>query len=424
MAKPTVLPEFALLDQVDGVSGQNNVITPPTNWKNYGWSYQEKPPRNYMNWIHRHTYNWCKWVDDVMVRGPSIKIAANDAMAFFQEAADYVCDGVNDEVQIQSALTALDAVGGGTLMLSEGTFVIEGPVTGSGLNVFAKTAVIGMGWNTVLQVKTNATSNFYVFHINANEDNVLIRDLAIDGNSAQSSYGHVGIYLENSENSKIVNCHIHGLDDTAGTIKGHGIYIDTNCSHITVSDCYLQSNAQTGIYDYGLYTTISGSRFHSNYGGINIVADYAKVIGNMITNSNTDPGVAINAAAEFVQILDNLIASNERHGLETAGDSCLIEGNLFDNNNLSNSTYSNIKVTSGDYLTITGNTIRKGLYAVYGVDIASSGPLDPLIFGNDCKNAGVTANFNDPGTLAKTLPEYIWNGSTHSQNNLSLANRV
>jgi len=310
------------------------------------------------------------------------------------------------------------------LLLSEGTFVIEGPVSGSGLNVFANTTVMGMGWSTILQVKANATSNFYVFHINANEDNVQIRDLAIDGNTSQSSYGHVGIYIENSDNCKVENCYIHSIKDTAGSIKGHGIYIDSSCYHTTVSGCYLKSNSQLGIYDYGYYTTIGNSRFDANYGGINIINDYARIISCMITGSNTNAGVTIGATAEFVKVIDNVIASNERHGIDTAGTSCLIEGNMIDNNNFSNSTYSNIKVTSGDYLMITGNTIRRGVYADYGIDIASSGPLDPLIFGNDCKNAGHSGNFNDPGTLAKTLPEYIWNGSTHSQNNLSLANRV
>jgi len=64
MSKPTTLPEFAKLDQVDPVSLQPNVEVPPDVLKDYGWIFKQKPPRQYFNWLHRLTYEWLKWFDD------------------------------------------------------------------------------------------------------------------------------------------------------------------------------------------------------------------------------------------------------------------------------------------------------------------------------------------------------------------------
>lgn len=54
--RPTVLPIWAVQDQVDPVSMQNNVLTPPPEKQQYGWDRQDFPPRNWFNWLARQTY--------------------------------------------------------------------------------------------------------------------------------------------------------------------------------------------------------------------------------------------------------------------------------------------------------------------------------------------------------------------------------
>ncbi len=54
----------------------------------------------------------------------TLVVAASDAGAASRAQADYVCDGVNDHLEIQAALKALPA--GGTVLLTEGTFNIAG----------------------------------------------------------------------------------------------------------------------------------------------------------------------------------------------------------------------------------------------------------------------------------------------------------
>lgn len=55
-------------------------------------------------------------------------IAAADASADVKDKADYVCDGVQDQVEIQTAINAAQLEGGGVIQLSEGSFSLTTPI--------------------------------------------------------------------------------------------------------------------------------------------------------------------------------------------------------------------------------------------------------------------------------------------------------
>src|SRR5690554_3352234 len=61
------------------------------------------------------------------VTGPIIIVAASDSSAASKDGADYVCDGIDDQYEIQAAIDALPA-SGGTVQLTEGTFNCAGSV--------------------------------------------------------------------------------------------------------------------------------------------------------------------------------------------------------------------------------------------------------------------------------------------------------
>ena len=54
-----------------------------------------------------------------------IYVAASDAPTRQKAMADYQCDGVNDEVELQQAVDAVYAQGGGVIRLSKGVFHID-----------------------------------------------------------------------------------------------------------------------------------------------------------------------------------------------------------------------------------------------------------------------------------------------------------
>jgi len=62
--KPTILPEWATDPQIDPISGQENVVEPPLEKKMSGWTFQEKPNRQWWNWLHRQTYLWIAYFNE------------------------------------------------------------------------------------------------------------------------------------------------------------------------------------------------------------------------------------------------------------------------------------------------------------------------------------------------------------------------
>jgi hypothetical protein len=46
----------------DPTSGQNNVVAASGAKQASGWNFTEKPARNVMNWLHRLTTQWIRWL--------------------------------------------------------------------------------------------------------------------------------------------------------------------------------------------------------------------------------------------------------------------------------------------------------------------------------------------------------------------------
>jgi len=63
MAKPTKEPKWATSDQVDPVSGMDNVIDPTTAQEDYGYTYKDYPSRQIWNYLFRWIYNWLKYFE-------------------------------------------------------------------------------------------------------------------------------------------------------------------------------------------------------------------------------------------------------------------------------------------------------------------------------------------------------------------------
>lgn len=63
--KPISFAEFARQDQFTGALGGPNVVEPNDSVKNSGWIYNEYPPAEIFNWLHRYTYLWDKYLDSL-----------------------------------------------------------------------------------------------------------------------------------------------------------------------------------------------------------------------------------------------------------------------------------------------------------------------------------------------------------------------
>jgi len=75
---------------------------------------------------------------------PTFLVASVDARSAIRDVADFVCDGVNDEEEIQYALDLLKFTGG-CVVLSRGQFHMGNDVAAVTIVVHANVALVGRG---------------------------------------------------------------------------------------------------------------------------------------------------------------------------------------------------------------------------------------------------------------------------------------
>lgn len=64
--RPTVLPEWAMNDVVNPLNGQLNVVEPPSERKLTGWTFLERPNRQWWNWFQRQTSLFIEYFDQML----------------------------------------------------------------------------------------------------------------------------------------------------------------------------------------------------------------------------------------------------------------------------------------------------------------------------------------------------------------------
>jgi hypothetical protein len=113
-------------------------------------------------------------------------VAANDSID--KTRADYICDGTDDDVQIQEAIDALGSTGGKVILL-EGTFSVDADITG----IPSSITICGQGIDaTIIEVQSSSASkliqNQYAISSGTNE-HLTFRNLTLKGGSG-GDYNH------------------------------------------------------------------------------------------------------------------------------------------------------------------------------------------------------------------------------------------
>lgn len=118
--------------------------------------------------------------------GPTVVVAASDATAEATTGAHYVCDGTDDDVQIQAALDQVEAEQG-RVLLTEGHFV-----TGAQVVVPERVTLEGMGWGTIITAENGL--NAYMLKLDPGGGDcfgVRIAHMTLDGNGANQTAGGI-----------------------------------------------------------------------------------------------------------------------------------------------------------------------------------------------------------------------------------------
>ena len=239
---------------VDPTTGKAASIEPASAIKNAGWSpFRVKLSRNIANWLQEYNYRWIRYLDQTAHRAATRVVAASNADAESLRMADYVCDGTADEVQINAAIDAANAAGGGIVQLSEGTFTVT--VTTGEVLLKSGVTLRGRGIGaTTIKVPTGGTDSGnaqrIVRNANASGDvGIGVEDLTIDGNRVNSTKSNVGLFLLEVARARLRNVRVTGGNKSTnfGSYQPAGFYLD-GCTFATVDHCIADDCDRFGWY--------------------------------------------------------------------------------------------------------------------------------------------------------------------------------
>lgn len=374
-------------------------------------------------------------------------VAASDSL--HPERADYLCDGVNDHVEIQAALDALPATGGRVILL-DGTYYIEATITLDSYQVLE-----GQGHNTILTTLSSPLALLIsaVGAAIAHLYNIEIKNLKIDCDLGGGNFTDV-ILFEYVESPVVSGCFIRDhlpvgwgtaieLDDCfysnisyntfINNLGDADIYVDdtsytlitgniTNGSQSLVKayDGYgliVNQNIILDTDDYGIYSEVPESVIDGNYindtfatgievapSGAVVISNnilincghgttqsaisvfcYATVTGNFIEDA-TKEGIYV--GEDYCVVTGNKIKTCGQHGISVSGNDCIISGNHCDNNSqTTSSTYHGINLRSGADRCIVSNNLcmDDGTDQEDGIHL-EDGAIECIITGNYCYN--------------------------------------
>jgi parallel beta-helix repeat protein len=380
-----------------------------------------------------------------LVANAFFTVAASDAPTTIKNRADYICDGTNDEVEIEAALTL------GNVQLTEGTFDIATTIDipsnktlqGSGKQTIV-TSTTMTGTYEPAQITTNT------MFLNSGGSNIIIKDLQIQGTTTAFGFhltnvgsgtwitGVPGIKFENvyfndfeSTSIKLIDCHnciITGceflncnqdaitLTRTSGELRTSHVLIKGNQFHGSLAaifisyaqDIHIIGNQFTGQseyhmqFDYPRRVVVDGNhcRYTNTIDGISANGEASStdlvIINNYIEGSFQN-GI-FSAFVQHTTIANNVVVNCGEEGiwLEDSGGCSIHGNNVSDCGTSLDNTYSGILALNLHGGKITNNTVRRGIAAnrhSYGLEVYGSASDYTLIADNDLYISGVTGGF-------------------------------
>ncbi|KKL63849.1 hypothetical protein LCGC14_2170990 [marine sediment metagenome] len=190
-------------------------------------------------------------------------VAASSASDLIKAQADEVCDGTADDVQIQAAIDAVVAAGGGLVFLSEGLFAIV-----ARLDVPTNVSLVGSNAGaTIIQASAALTGSMIGIDYAAAVGNRsgVCTDIYLDGNNnaercwdiglainrlfincrAENANG-VGFVLRRSQNNLFLHCISDNNGDAANN-NGGGLRLNHGAGNNVFVNCQISDNRFHGI---------------------------------------------------------------------------------------------------------------------------------------------------------------------------------
>jgi hypothetical protein len=236
----------------------------------------------------------------------AVQVASNDATTAQKAAADYVCDGTADEVQINSALTdaaALNSRGGpvgaeqrGTVELSGGEFNIANSILmWSGTRLKGQGILTRLLANSLTASTGSGTDPAVIKKATADEHLIKVDNMWLAGNFASGGGCHA-IYFEGN-----------------GSASRSG-YPDSNPDTDHWFDSLFINGFTTGTR-HGIYLSTSTGT----------AVERGSIISNVQMRNCSGDGISIVAASD-VRVLGGHIGGSGRYGIRASGGNTEVSG--------------------------------------------------------------------------------------------------
>jgi len=289
--------------------------------------------------------------EGVVMRGKSTKLLLScTAFLFLCMLACVVCVASaktiyvpDDYARIQWAVDHASA--GDTIIVRDGFYVENIDVNKPHLTIKSESGSA----NCVVQA---ANSKDHVFNVTA--DNVIISGFTVTGATGYY-YPKAGIYLYNSNNSRIENV------NTSNNRYGIRLY---HSSNNTIANNNVSNNYGGISLKESNNNTIANNNVSNNYDGIYLYHSNNNTIANNTVSSNNEYGIFLGYFSNNNTIANNNVSNND-DGIRLYYSN----NNIIANNTVSSNNYDGIFLEESNNNTIANNTVSlnnyDGIHLVY-----------------------------------------------------------
>lgn len=362
---------------------------------------------------------------------PVLLVAAADAPAQTKVIADYVCDGVADEVEINAAIIAAGRSGG--VCLSGGTFSIDAPI------VCQQDRFRFFGLSRGSTVIERSASFAGTAMLTFNRDDIAgtnkrpAGDITVCGFTVNGKYlGTQGTtdgiifkgYSSDLFDVEVWGCNGYGIRLRGVTAAERGLASDFTCFHTYLWDIRAYDNGMGGILcdsastDAGLH----GIRAFENCGpGVTINTPITEIVrthlwGNRDNSNGTTQGngLLIGGSAARVMV-SNVKMEQNRGGLRfTAGSQFIVTGCVFSSNSNAMTGNTSHGAMPAGWYTAGASNQRDDLMldASGGVPttvIFTGNTIDPNVYASNVSRYAIYAN---SGERIQIVHNDIGNGAS------------
>lgn len=319
-------------------------------------------------------------------------------------AADYVCDGTADNVEIQAAIDSVTAEGG-IVFVRPGTYTLD-----TSILLKSNVTLQGAGFKTIFLLADAV--NAPTVDING-VSNASFNDIAINGNRINQSNSDDQLGAGVAVRGTSASINIQRAYVTASI--GDGFNFTGTLTNVNLINCEANASGKRGAHLVTNNVRVLGGYFHDtiDHDGIQLgdSANNCEVIGAYCYNNavkgielqvgstrntimgchcynNLQNGIYVDQGSSRNKIINNEVYGNGGEGINirmTAADPSdytLVEGNTVYNNGGAASGNCGINIASCSYARVIGNHVEQN--ARHGILLSSANNC--IVANNTCVN--------------------------------------